>query len=109
MPTTPLTTRVRALLCPELAAIPEDRRDAAFARARQAPLDFVEWVGVLAGVAATVALTRYSADNPSPLGRVAAALANFSQAVILLAVLVGPFLIRRTRRALRAWRDDEPT
>lgn len=104
MPTTPLTTRLRALLHPELAAIPEARRDAAFTRARQAPFDLVEWLGLLAGLAATVALTRYSADNLSPLGRVAAALANFSQALVLLAARPVPDQTNSARPASLARR-----
>lgn len=107
MPSSPVISRLRELLYPQLARMPVQLRDEALRRARKAPFDLIEWVGVLAGLAVTARLTQYSAESLSALGRVGAALANFSQSVILLTVLVGPFLLRRTRRALRARRGDD--
>jgi hypothetical protein len=91
----------RTLLYPELEGFaPKDRADA-LERARRQPFDWVELAGLGFGVVAVALLTRYGADGVAVLARLTAAAANFAVAAPLLALAAGPFLWRRTRRALR--------
>jgi hypothetical protein len=89
-------------LYPQLRAIPRPERRDALRRARShTPFDSVELVGTAIGLIAVTALTRYGAAGMSGLERLSAALANFLVAAAMLAVLVGPFLVRRVRRGLQ--------
>jgi hypothetical protein len=91
---------LRYLLYPQLASFDPSERDEALRLARRAPFDVVELVGLAFGIILTVSLTRYGAGEWALLERALAFLANFLLAVPLLALLVGPFLVRRVRRAL---------
>ncbi len=61
----------------------------------------MELAGLGFAVVGVALLTRYGVDGLALLERLSAATANFVLAVPLLAVAAGPFLWRRTRRALR--------
>ena len=90
------------LLYPDLRKFDAQDRSRALAKAKDARLDAIELVGVAVGLLMTVLITRYSAVDLSLSGRFAMTLANFIIAIPLLGVLVGPFLVRRTRRSLKA-------
>ena len=90
-----------SLLYPELDSFAPEARRAALARARRTPLDWIELAGIATGVVAVTFLTRYGVDRLDFFGRLSAATASFVVAIPLLAVAAGPFLWRRTRRALR--------
>jgi hypothetical protein len=90
------------VLYPELRKFDAQDQAGALAKAKAARLDAIELVGVAVGLLVTVLITRYSSDGLSVSGRFAAILANFVIAVPFLGILVGPFLVRRTRRSLRA-------
>jgi len=94
-------TTLQSLLYPELEGFAPQDRAGALERARHRPFDWVELAGLGFGVVAAALLTRYGADGLAVLGRLTAATANFAVAVPLLALAAGPFLWRRTRRALR--------
>jgi uncharacterized membrane protein YcfT len=91
------------LLFPDLARVPETRRTAAMERARSEPLDIIETAGILAAVVIVTAFTRYGLKDAMLTDRLAAALLNFAIVVPQLVLFAGPFLVRRTRRGLRAY------
>ena len=91
---------MREVLYPRLLSFPEADRERVMRAARATPFDVIELVGMAFGLVAAVSLTRYGAEHWDLLERVAAALANFVLAIPLLALLVGPFLVRRIRRGL---------
>ena len=66
------------------------------------PFDVIELLGIAFGLVLTVSITRYALQEAGTLERVAAAALNFAVAVPLLALLIGPFLVRRVRRGLDA-------
>jgi hypothetical protein len=88
------------LLYPQLSRFDAAVREKALARARDAAFDGVEIAGICIGLGMTALLTRYSVEDLALAQRMGAALANFIVALPLLACLVGPFLVRRTRRGL---------
>ena len=91
---------LRDVLYPQLKAFPEPDRWGALRNARETPFDVVELVGMAFGLVVSVLLTRYGIEEWDVFARAALALANFLVALPLLALLVGPFLVRRTRRGL---------
>jgi hypothetical protein len=90
------------LLYPELRAYGRQDRARLLRDARQEPFELLEWAGILAALVIVVGITRYSVAGFGLADRIAVALANFLVAVPLLAATAGPFLVRRTRRGLRA-------
>lgn len=66
------------------------------------PFDAIETAGLLVAVVITAIATRYGVDASLAM-RISAALANFIVALPILAMLAGPFLIRRRRRGLRKY------
>ena len=100
-----LSAALSARFYPELRHYPLDERQAALARAKLAPFDYLEWFGLAIGLAMVAAMTSYAVDGLTPAGRVARAFLNLVVAFPLLAVAVGPFVVRRTRRALRTELD----
>jgi len=92
---------IENLLYPELRAHGRKERARLLQEASKEPLDFLEWVGILAALVLVVSFTRYSVAGLGLADRFAVALANFLLAVPLLVVTVGPFLVRRTRRGLQ--------
>ncbi len=90
------------VLLPELRQFPEPERDNALALARETPLDVLELVGMAVGLMAVTAMTKFSVPEPSMVSRFVLVLINFAVAMPLLAVVLGPFHVRRLRRGLRA-------
>lgn len=88
-------------LLPELKRFPEGEREIALRAARATRLDTIELVGMALGLVAVTALTRYSVPEASHASRFALAIVNFAVAVPLLAIMLGPFHLRRLRRGLR--------
>lgn len=93
-------SRLRELLYPQLTTFPEGEREAVLRRARAQPFDVIELVGIALGLVLATAATRYNIDEGEAAERVVAIALNLFIAIPLLAVLVGPFLVRRVRRAL---------
>ena len=89
------------LLLPELRRWPEPERDNALERARDTPLDVMELLGMAIGLVVVASLTRHLWDVSSVAGRLGSTLLNLAAAMPLLALLLGPFHIRRLRRGLR--------
>lgn len=89
------------LMYPELEGFPPAARETALGRARRSPLDWIELAGLGLGVVAVALLTRYGTTELDALARLSSATANFVVAIPLLAVVAGPILWHRTRRALR--------
>jgi hypothetical protein len=94
--------KIENLLYPELRPYGRGDRDRLLKRASNTPLDLIEWTGILTALVFVVALTRYSITDFGLVDRIAVALVNFLVAAPLLAVTVGPLLVRRTRRGLRS-------
>lgn len=94
---------IERFLFPELDRIAPQHRERALEQARAGAFDLIEIVGILLGLVLTTALTRYGLRDALISDRLLAALTNFAVALPLLGVLVGPFLIRRTRRGLRCF------
>lgn len=92
--------RLELALYPELQGLAARERASARAQAAQEPLDYLEWGGILIGIVVATGLTRYSSDGMGASERLAALMLNFVIAVPILAAIVGPFLVRRTRRGL---------
>jgi hypothetical protein len=95
----------KEILYPELRLLVPEERAGALRAARATPFDMVELFGMAAALVGVTALTRYAGIDMDANRRFSAALLNFIVALPLLAVTIGPFLIRRTRRGLRAARD----
>lgn len=94
--------KIEDLLYPQLKPYRRNERDRLLRKAAETSLDFFEWTGILAAIIFVVAITRYSAVDFGLLDRVVVALVNFGVSLLLLGIMAGPFLIRRTRRGLRS-------
>jgi hypothetical protein len=88
--------RIACFLYPELRRLADDDRQRALRRARCAPLDVVELLGIAASLIVAMLVVRYALPAQAPSAMRAATLAG------VCAITVGPFLLRRTRRALRS-------
>lgn len=93
---------IEYLLYPELGPYGRSDRDRLLKKASETPLDFIEWMGILAALVFVVILTRYSALDFGLSDRIAVAAVNFLTAIFLLSITAGPFLVRRTRRGLHS-------
>lgn len=102
VPMTYENAKTRALLWayPQLRRIPRDEWNALLDKAREEDFDLVEWVGIVAGVGLVAYLLRPDADYASAFPLPAWYVVQFVAAVPLLALLVGRFYLRRTRRGL---------
>jgi hypothetical protein len=89
------------LLYPELRTYGRKDRVRLLQEASKEPLDFLEWVGMLAALVLVVSFTRYSVAGLAIVDRFAIAIANFLVAIPLLVVTLGPFLVRRNKRGLQ--------
>lgn len=85
---------------PALRQLPGPEWDGALARAREACFDTMEWMRILAGAGLTTYLLRFDVDQVAAFSLPTRYLVQFVGAVSLLALLVGPFCLRRTRRGL---------
>jgi hypothetical protein len=89
--------------CPELKTFPDGARRDAWRRARRTPFDVTELFGMAAGLVIVTALTGQVIEQGlAPGARFLAGSVNFVIALPLLAVVLGPFWLRRTRRGLRS-------
>lgn len=89
---------LRLLAYPQLRGVPPAQWEGVLNRARDTPFDTIEWVGIAAAVAFVTYALRSGAGEPGSLFTLY--LGQFVLALPLLVVLVGPFLLRRTRRGL---------
>lgn len=90
------------LLYPELRSFAPEQQAPALRPASETNFDAIEYIGLGVALAVTVAVTRYSGAGMGLADRFGAVIVNFLVAAPILAVLAGPFYIRRTRRGLRA-------
>jgi hypothetical protein len=98
----PALRKRRALLWlyPRLGELPPESWDSALIRARDTEFDMAEWVGILGGVCLVAWLLGLATPSSEMAGRFLDHLLQFVLALPLLAVVVGPFYLRRTRRGL---------
>jgi hypothetical protein len=93
----------RALLgmvLPRLLELPALDRDQALEQARSIDFDTSERVGIVVGVVLTAYLLRFDPAQVQAMSLPLRYLVQFIAALPLLGLLVGPFLLRRTRRGL---------
>jgi len=80
---------------PALRKLPCLEWDGALARAREMSFDRMEWMGIVAGVVFATYLLRFDADQAAALSLPVRYLIQFLAAAPLLALIVGPFYLRR--------------
>lgn len=101
---TPLLLALRhgllAIALPRLAELPPAEREKAAEQARQIDFDATERVGIVAGMVLTAYLLRFDPAQAQTMSLPLRYLVQFIAALPALALLVGPFLLRRTRRGL---------
>ena len=97
-----ITEEIENLLYPELRPYRRNDRARLLRKASETPLDFIEWLGILAALVFVVSVTRYGVVDFGVVDRIVAGLVNFLVAILLLGVTAGPFLVRRTRRGLHS-------
>ncbi len=94
-----LTRRAWLLIAyPRLREVPAGEWPAVLERARAVALDLTERLAILVGIGFTTYLLQSIRTDPQHL--FAHYLLQFALALPLIAILVGPFLVRRTRRGL---------
>lgn len=87
-----------ALAYPRLREFPQDQRAAALRRARETPFDLIEQLGTIAAVGLAAWLLQHvGMDSDNAFARY---IAQFALALPLLGCVIGPLLLRRTRRGL---------
>ena len=96
-----MISSARLLLYPALRALPATEHAAALARARAAKLDTIEWIGVIGSLALVSGLLGLDRSWLAPLPPPMRFVVLMPFAAGLLAITAGPFLLRRTRRALQ--------
>ena len=89
---------LRLLAYPQLRDLPPAQWEHALGRARGTPLDGIELAGIVAGVAFAAFALRPGIGTS--LSLLMLYVEQFVLALPLLAILVGPFFLRRTRRGL---------
>jgi hypothetical protein len=90
------------IVFPELRPYDRSTRDRLLREARDTPFDWIEWAGILAALGIVAMVTRYNVGGVGFIDRVFLAALNFLVAAVLLAVLISPLMIRRTKRGLRS-------
>ena len=91
---------LQTIALPRLAELPPGEREKAAEQARQAEFDATERIGIVAGVVLTAYLLRFDPAQVQAMSLPLRYLVQFIAALPLLALLVGPFMLRRTRRGL---------
>ena len=91
----------RTVVFPELKRFSVQERAEVLRAAKEENLDLIELVGIVASVGIVTWLVGEFGIGASAGSRLVAVVASFIVAIPLLAVIAGPFLIRRTRRGLR--------
>ena len=87
---------------PELKQFEPPQRERILREAKEEDFDTLEWVGLLAAIAAaTIIVGRLDLLASANGSRVGSTVLSFLIALPLIGLLGGPFLIRRTRRGLR--------
>ena len=97
-----LQERIENCIYPELRAFGRSDRARLLQKASETPLDLIEWAGMLVGLVITASVTSYALPESGFVNRMVMFLINFLVAVPLLALTVGPFLLRRQKRGLRS-------
>ena len=85
---------------PRLLELPPLDREDALEQARSIDFDTTERVGIVVGVVLTAYLLRFDPAQVQAMSLPLRYLVQFIAALPLLALLVGPFMLRRTRRGL---------
>jgi len=93
-----LGRHLRLLAYPRLRELPSAQWPEILGQARAAAFDLTERVAIVAGIALTTYLLQSLGDDTE--GLLAHYLTQFVLALPLLSILVGPLLLRRTRRGL---------
>jgi hypothetical protein len=97
-----LQERIENFVYPELRPYGRSERARLLRKASETPLDLVEWAGMLVGLVIAASVTRYTLPDFGLGNRIVVVLINFLVAVPLLALTVGPFLLRRQKRGLHS-------
>ena len=90
----------RIALLRDYPALPRSEGNEVPKQARETNFDIIEWIGILASVAFAIYLQRFEADQATALSLPVRYFFQFLATVPLLALLVGPFYLCRTRRSL---------
>jgi hypothetical protein len=95
-----LSTLTLLFAYPALRQLPRPEWDDALTQAREVSFDTVEWTGIVAGVAFATYLLRFDADQVAAVSLPVRYFFQFLAAAPLLALIIGPLYLRRTRRGL---------
>ncbi len=87
-------------LYPRLRELPPEAWESTLSKARDTSLDTVEWVGAVGGLAFVAWLLGVEPSSLAPQSPFIVHLLRFVFALPLLAAVVGPIYLRRTRRGL---------
>ncbi len=93
---------VLALLYPPLRLLPAQEWDEALRKARSAEFDTLEWTGIVCGAGLVAWLLQLGWPPSTGTAALAVFALQFLLALVLLALIVGPLYLRRTRRGLGA-------
>ena len=85
-------------LYPQLRALTPGERAQALRAARRRPFDILELLGMAAGLVAAALFIRHGLASMLPAGGL---LERAAIGALALAAVIGPFLVRRTRRGLQ--------
>jgi hypothetical protein len=88
------------MLYPALLRVESHEQEQLLVRAREGNFDLVELAGICGALGLVALVTRYPIAGLTLSQWLGSIIANFVVAAVLLAVLAGPFLVRRTRRHL---------
>lgn len=87
-------------LYPRLRELPPEAWESMLAKARETPFMTAEWVGIIGGVSLVTLLLGVEPSVSTVQPPVIVHLLRFVLALPLLAAVVGPLYVRRTRRGL---------
>jgi hypothetical protein len=94
------TQGVSAILYPRLRELPPGERQRALERAREEAFDTLEIIGIALGMALVAWILSQPGVGTPPRPLPLFFIAHFVAAIPLLAAIVGPILLRRTRRGI---------
>ncbi len=115
--TAPIEQRLMLWLYPRLRALPPGERPLVLEKARDTEFTTGEWVGIAGGLCFVAWLLDADFTAWAAHSRLLALLLQFLLALPLLALVVGPFFLNRTRRGIerelargtrRAWDASPP-
>lgn len=87
-------------LYPRLRGLPPAERKPLLEKAREIDFDWLEWGGIVGGSAFVAWLLHFDYSALPPHMRMVVPVLQFVLALPLLAIVVGPFYVRRARRGL---------